>query len=69
MPFVSQNINNILNNVQKIIIPEPKEGKYKIEIEGIEINRGIPERPTSLLQDYALVVSNVKGNEIHLNPT
>jgi subtilisin family serine protease len=58
--FISQNINNILNNVQKITIPQPKEGKYIIEIEGIEINRGIPERPTSLLQDYALVVSNVK---------
>lgn len=62
--FTSEDDTNILNNVQKIVISNPKSGGYKIEIEGINITRGIPEVQSPLRQDYALVVSNCNNMEL-----
>jgi subtilisin family serine protease len=56
--FASEDESNILNNVQKIVISNPENGDYLIEVEGINITRGIPELQSSLRQDYALVISN-----------
>jgi subtilisin family serine protease len=58
--FSSDDENNILNNVQKISIPNPTTNKYEVEIEGVNITKGIPELPEAVRQDYALVVSNCK---------
>ena len=55
---------NILNNVQKVVIPNPKSGGYKVEVEGINITRGIPEVQSPLRQDYALVISNCSGMDM-----
>ncbi len=58
--FTSEDENNIRNNVQKISIPTPSTDKYEIEIEGVNITKGIPELSQAVRQDYALVVSNCK---------
>lgn len=41
--FTSENDINILNNVQKIVISNPNEYTYNVEVERINITRGIPE--------------------------
>jgi subtilisin family serine protease len=58
----SEDINNIRNNVQKIVIKAPKAGIYRIEVEGVNIATGIPEfGATVIRQDYALVASNTSS--------
>jgi len=60
--YSSEDINNIRNNVQKIVIKEPNTAIYNIEVEGVDIARGIPELgDTAIRQDYALVVSNTSS--------
>lgn len=61
----SDNIDDIHNNVQKIVITEAGQGPYRMEVEGINVTRGIPEFPDAVRQDYALVVAN--ANELALN--
>ena len=58
--FASDDENNIRNNVQKISIPNPTTNKYEVEIEGVNITKGIPELSQTVRQDYALVLSNCK---------
>jgi len=58
--FTSDDENNIRNNIQKISIPNPTTNKYEVEIEGVNITRGIPELSQSVRQDYAIVLSNCK---------
>jgi hypothetical protein len=53
-------MTNIRNNVQKISISNPTTNKYEVEIEGINITKGIPELSQTVRQDYALVLSNCK---------
>jgi len=58
----SEDIHNIRNNVQKIVIKEPKAVTYNIEVEGVDVASGIPEvGDTAIRQDYALVVSNTSS--------
>jgi subtilisin family serine protease len=60
--YTSEDIDNIRNNVQKIVVKAPKAGKYHIEVEGLDVATGIPELlPTAIRQDYALVVSNTSA--------
>ncbi len=60
--FNSDNINNIQNNVQKVIISNPNAaGGYHIEIEGINITQGIDELLPEIRQDYALAVNNANS--------
>ncbi|MEM7066793.1 MAG: S8 family serine peptidase [Cyanobacteria bacterium P01_B01_bin.77] len=54
----SDSANDILNNVQKVIIDRLSSDFVRIEVEGDNITRGIPERPGDLVQDFALVVGN-----------
>jgi hypothetical protein len=56
--FTSDDINDIRNNVQKIVIKVPQTGKFEIEVEGIDVIKGIPELLPEIRQDYALVVNN-----------
>jgi subtilisin family serine protease len=57
--YTSEDINNIRNNVQKIVIKPLKAGVYHIEVEGVNIATGIPELGVAAMrQDYALLVSN-----------
>jgi len=58
--LTSEDENNIRNNVQKISIPNPTTNKYEVEIEGVNITKGIPELSQSVRQDYAIVLSNCK---------
>ncbi len=62
--FTSEDETNILNNVQKIVISNPINGGYKVEVEGINITRGIPEVQSPLQQDYALVISNCNSMDM-----
>jgi serine protease AprX len=59
--FTSEAIENIRNNVQKVVVNTPKIGIYHIEVEDIIITEGVPELLPAVRQDYALVVSNATG--------
>ncbi len=62
-----RDIMTVQNNVQKVVIPAPAPGIYRIEVESSDITPGIPEFPDELRQDYALVVSN--GSGFSCNPS
>lgn len=47
---------DVRNNVQKVVIPTSGPGRYRIEVECLNVKSGIPELP-GLRQDYALVVA------------
>ncbi len=53
-------IDNILNNVQKIVIDPPVVGTYRIAVERVNVIEDIPEL-AGLRQDFALVVANATG--------
>jgi hypothetical protein len=59
--FTSDDIANIRNNVQKVVIKAPKNGIYHIEVEGINVTKGVPELSPALRQDFALVVANTNA--------
>jgi subtilisin family serine protease len=60
--YSSEDINKIRNNVQKIVIKEPKAATYNIEVEGVDVITGIPELGNNAnRQDYALIVSNTSS--------
>jgi hypothetical protein len=53
----SDAIDNIRNNVQKVVVSAPTPGQYRIEVEGVNVTIGVPELAPDLRQDYALVVA------------
>ncbi len=55
----SDPIDDIRNNVQKVIVPVPAPGQYGVEVEGVNVMAGVPELAPALRQDYALVAANV----------
>jgi hypothetical protein len=55
----SDPVDNIRNNVQKVIVPTPAPGHYRIEVEGVNVTTGVPELTPALRQDYALVAAPV----------
>ena len=60
--WTSDDIDDIRNNVQKVVInPPPIEGLYRIEVEAVSITRGIPELAPAIRQDYALVTTNANN--------
>lgn len=49
----------IRNNVQKIAV-DAVPGRYRVEVEAISVNKGIPEFLPALRQDFALVVAGAR---------
>jgi subtilisin family serine protease len=56
--LASDPVNNIRNNVQKVIVPNPATGTWKVEVEGVNIGTGVPEFAPAKRQDFALAVAN-----------
>ncbi|NII27353.1 S8 family serine peptidase [Pseudoflavitalea sp. X16] len=59
--LMSDPINDIRNNVQKVVVKNATPGNYRIEVEGVNISIGIPEFAGAIRQDYALAVINATG--------
>jgi hypothetical protein len=59
--FTSDAIGNIRNNVQKVLIKAPKNGIYHIDVEGVNVTKGVPELSPALRQDFAIVVANTNA--------
>jgi von Willebrand factor type A domain len=57
----SDPVDDIRNNVQKVVLFPPQLGLYHIEVEGVNVTTGVPELLPALRQDYALVVANATG--------
>ena len=60
----SDPLHDILNNVQKVILNSVGGSTLRIEVEGVDVTRGIPERPAQFLQDFALVVGNASSLDL-----
>lgn len=53
----SEAVSDLRNNVQKVVLPSPAPGLYRVEVEGIDVGEPIPEIASGTRQDYALVVA------------
>lgn len=58
-----ENITDIRNNVQKIVLETPQAGRYRIEVEALNVATPIPEFAalSTARQDFALVVAGATG--------